>query len=307
MNALFIDFGGAVMFCSRRRFGLLVVMVVAIATAIFSAHTHARPAQTAFKVDVSGKGAPMILIPGLTSSGEVWKETVAKFSDRYECHVLTLAGFAGVPPVTEPSLASVKKQIVEYIDAKQMKRPVVVGHSLGGFMALSIAADFPDKLGKIVIVDSLPALGAVQMPDITPDQLKSMAGRMREASKTQDADAFAAQQKRSVQSMVTKPEDVERVLAWGKASDKTTVLNAMHDLMASDLRNEVALIKVPALVLGSWYAYKDFTKRAAVENTFKTQYQKLAGATIALSDTGLHFLMYDDPQWMFAQMEKFLK
>jgi pimeloyl-ACP methyl ester carboxylesterase len=298
-------------FSCARRVGLFVVLFIAIWVANSGhADTTAPPATAstaAFKVEISGKGAPMILIPGLTSSGEVWKDTVARFSDRYECHVITLAGFAGVPPIAEPSLATMKKQIVDYIDAKKFKKPVVVGHSLGGFMALSIAADFPDKLGKIVIVDSLPALGAVQMPDITPEQLKTMAARMRDASKTQDAEAFAAQQKRSVQSMVTKPQDVERVLAWGKASDKVTVLNAMHDLMATDLRSDIARIKVPTLVLGSWYAYKDFTTRAAVENTFKTQYQKLNGATIALSDTGLHFLMYDDAPWMFAQMEKFLQ
>jgi pimeloyl-ACP methyl ester carboxylesterase len=289
--------------CLTRRVGLIITVFIAILTANFS---HAR-APTAFKVEVTGNGPAMILIPGLTSSGEVWKETVAKFSGRYECHVLTLAGFAGVAPIAEPALATVKKQIVEYIDAKKLMKPIIVGHSLGGFMALSIASEFPDKPGKIIIVDSLPALGALQMPDITPEQLKSMAARMRDAAKTQDADAFAAQQKRSVQSMVTRPEDVERVFAWGKASDKTTVLNAMHDIMATDLRSDIARINVPALVLGSWYGYKDFTTRAAVENTFKTQYQKLKGATIALSDTGLHFLMYDDPQWMFAQMEKFLK
>jgi pimeloyl-ACP methyl ester carboxylesterase len=297
-------------FCPPRRFGFWFVIAVAIVVANLSGNARAQSAPNAFKVEVigkGGKGAPMILIPGLTSSGEVWKETVSKFSDRYECHVLTLAGFAGVAPMAEPSLATVTKQIVEYIDAKKFVKPVVVGHSLGGFLALSIASEFPDKLGRIIIVDSLPALGAVQMPDITPEQLKSMAARMRDASKTQDAEAFAAQQKRSVQGMVTKSEDVERVMAWGRASDKTTVLNAMHDIMATDLRADIAKIKVPALILGSWYAYKDFTTRAAVETTFKTQYQKLNGATIALSDTGLHFLMYDDPQWMFAQMEKFLK
>ena len=37
----------------------------------------------------------MILIPGLTCGGDVWKSTVEHFKDRYECHVLTLAGFAG--------------------------------------------------------------------------------------------------------------------------------------------------------------------------------------------------------------------
>jgi N-formylmaleamate deformylase len=47
-----------------------------------------------FRVQVSGYGQPMILIPGLASSGEIWNSTVDRYARTYECHVLTLAGFA---------------------------------------------------------------------------------------------------------------------------------------------------------------------------------------------------------------------
>ncbi len=272
---------------------------------LFSTFTFAAP--TSFTVEVTGKGKPIIFIPGLASKGEVWKDTVAQFSNRYECHVLTLAGFAGVPPISAPLLATVQKELVDYIDAKHMDRPIIVGHSLGGFLALRMAADTPSKVGRVVIIDSLPALGAVQMPDITPEQLKSMAARMREGMKSQDSAAFAENQRRSVTSMVTKPADVERVMAWGAKSDGGTVINAMHDLIATDLRADIARIKSPTLVLGTWIAYKEYTTRAAVENTFKTQYQKLDGVTIEVADTARHFIMYDDSEWMFERMEKFLK
>ncbi len=271
----------------------------------FSAFAFAAP--TSFTVEVTGTGKPIIFIPGLASSGEVWKDTVAQFSNRYECHVVTLAGFAGVAPISVPLLPTVQKELVEYIDAKKLDRPIIVGHSLGGFLALRMGADTPAKVGRLVIVDSLPALGAVQMPDITPDQLKSMATRMRDNMKSQDAATFAEGQRRSVASMVNKPEDVERVLGWGKKSDGATVMNAMHDLIATDLRQDIARIKSPTLVLGTWIVYKEYTTRAAVENTFKTQYQKLSGVTIEVADTARHFIMYDDPKWMFERMEKFLK
>jgi pimeloyl-ACP methyl ester carboxylesterase len=278
------------------------VLAVSLLVSVF-----AFAAPTSFTVEVTGKGKPIILIPGLASSGEVWKETVAQFSNRYECHVVTLAGFAGVAPITTPLLATAQKELVEYIDAKKLDRPIIVGHSLGGFLALRMGADTPAKVGRLVIVDSLPALGAVQMPDITPDQLKSMAARMRDGKKSQDAATFAEGQRRSVASMVTKPDDLDRVLGWGRKSDGVTVINAMHDLIATDLRQEIERIKSPTLVLGTWIAYKEYTTRAAVENTFKTQYQKLNGVTIEVADTARHFIMYDDPKWMFERMEKFLK
>jgi pimeloyl-ACP methyl ester carboxylesterase len=281
-----------------RQFALAVSLLVSV---------FAFAAPTSFTVEVSGKGKPIIFIPGLASSGEVWKDTVAQFSGRYECHVITLAGFAGVTPIATPLLSTVQKDLVEYIDAKKLDRPIIVGHSLGGFLALRMGADAPAKVGRLVIVDSLPALGAVQMPDITPDQLKSMAARMRDGMKNQDAATFAESQRRSVASMVTKPDDLERVLGWGRKSDGATVMNAMHDLIATDLRQDIERIKSPTLVLGTWIAYKEYTTRAAVENTFKTQYQKLSGVTIEVADTARHFIMYDDPNWMFERMEKFLK
>jgi hypothetical protein len=44
-------------------------------------------AQTYFTTEVIGKGKPMILIHGLYCNGEVWKETVDRYKDKYECHV----------------------------------------------------------------------------------------------------------------------------------------------------------------------------------------------------------------------------
>ena len=85
----------------------------------------------------------MILIPGLMSSGDTWKSTVARYQDRFRCHVLTLAGFAGVPPIKDPLLATVRRELVAYIRAQRLDRPVIVGHSLGGTLALAIAAEHP--------------------------------------------------------------------------------------------------------------------------------------------------------------------
>ena len=290
------------------------ILLMAVASGFFTIAypAFAAPAEspTAFKVEVTGKGAPIILIPGLASSGEVWASTVKQFcgsNGKYECHVLTLAGFAGVAPIPTPLLATVAKEIVEYADAKKMIRPIIIGHSLGGFLALQLGINHADRFGRLVIVDSLPALGAVQMPDITPEQLKSMAARMRDGMKSQDAKTFAEGQRRSAAGMVTSPEDLERVLGWGSKSDGNTVMNTMHDLIATDLRQDIARIKTPTLVLGSWYAYKDFAKRNDIENTFKLQYQKLSGVTIELADTAKHFIMLDEPKWMFERINAFLK
>lgn len=265
---------------------------------------------TAFTVDITGQGRPLILIPGLASSGEVWQGTVARLcgpKTGRACHVLTLAGFAGVAPIEGDLLAQAEQQLADYISTHKLGRPAIIGHSLGGFLALKMAIDHPAQTGKLLIVDSLPALGAVQMPSITPEQLQAMSSQMQSAMRAQDAASSSASQRRAVAGMASAPADVERIIGWGQRSDRETVIRAMGTLMTSDLRQEVARITSPTLVLGTWIAYKDYAPRAAIEATFQQQYAQLPGVQIALADTARHFIMYDQPDWMHARIEQFLE
>ena len=199
----------------------------------------AAAAPTLFQVQVSGHGAPMVLIPGLASSGDVWQSTVERYSKNYECHVLTLAGFAGVPPAANFSLPAVESELSAYITAKGLQHPVIVGHSLGGFLALSLAAHHPDLTGALIIVDSLPAMGAAGNPSATSADLAAMAGKMK-AGMLAESDADRLKSNRGyVTTMVTAPADVDRVAAWSKDSDWHTEVNAMAEMMETDLRHEL--------------------------------------------------------------------
>src|SRR5450432_2901769 len=114
---------------------------------------------TSFGVAVSGHGRPVILIPGLGCPGSVWDETVAHLST-HETHVLTLSGFAGRAPITAPLAATVRVELAAYIRDRHLDHPIVIGHSLGGFIAYWLAETEPDLVGPVIIVDAAPALGA---------------------------------------------------------------------------------------------------------------------------------------------------
>lgn len=287
---------------------MLNKIIAALAATLALGHAAAAE-HPAFKVDVTGTGAPIILIPGLASSGSVWDGTVARFcgDGKRQCHVLTLAGFAGQPAIKEALLPAVEQQLHAYINEKNFKQPVVIGHSLGGVLALKLAADYPEQVGQLVIVDSLPALGAIQAPNMTSAQLKQMAEGMRGAMRSQDAEAFKTAQLRNMRSMITKQEDMDRVLAAGRQSDRDTVIDAMADLMASDLREDISRIKAPTLVLGTWIAYKDYAPKEATTAVYTTQFARLKGARIEMADNARHFIMYDDPAWMYDRIDNFLK
>jgi pimeloyl-ACP methyl ester carboxylesterase len=278
----------------------LLLLIAALATAA--------PAASPFEVKVTGHGQPMILIPGLSSAGETWDTTVDHYKDRFECHVLTLAGFAGVPRIEGPMLEQVRDGVAAYIREKHLDKPVIVGHSLGGFLALWIGATYPDLAGKLVIVDSYPFLPAVYDPKITPEEAKANAEQARKYMGGQSQDMYERYVKSGVTTrmMVTSDANLDRIIAWGLASDKTAVSDAMYEMMTIDLRDQIARIHTPVLVLGTWVGMKDYTDHDKTIANLNAQYSKLAGARIRLNDTARHFVMWDDPQWMFAQMDPFL-
>lgn len=120
----------------------------------------ARSAPTSFRVSVHGKGKPVIFIPGLACGGEVWDATVAHLGDNYESHVLSLAGFAGTPTIAAALLPTVHDELIHYIRDQHLVRPILVGHSLGGFMSFWI------KIVAPVLVIAADGDGEIPRPAV---------------------------------------------------------------------------------------------------------------------------------------------
>ncbi len=269
-------------------------------------------AQSSFNVTVSGQGETMILIPGLACSAEVWDETVNKYADKYECHVLNLAGFGSLEALEKPSLEMVKSELVEYIKANKLENSIIMGHSLGGFLSLWLSAENPEFFNKIVIVDAVPFLSALYQPGATEETVMYTGESMFNRTKNMTDDQYAMQQKFTIMSMVSDPEKVEKVLEWGKKSDRKTVSYAMAELMKTDLRDDVAKINKPVLILGSWdeaavkSAFPDMTKEMMTE-MYASQYKNLKGHRLKMAEKARHFIMYDDPIWFYNEIDSFLK
>jgi N-formylmaleamate deformylase len=269
-----------------------------------------RPAaHPSFGVKVVGKGRPVLLIPGLTCPGAVWDETVARYQGQYQCHVISLAGFGGLAPqqpVPTHLLQETRDQLLAYVKTQKLSRPVVIGHSLGGFLALWMAATDPTALGPLEIVDSLPFLAAVPNSATTVETARPQAEQMRQQMGKGRMTMPAERQ--MVAGMVTDTARITQVARWGLASDPATVAQAMYDMYTTDLRADVARITQPVLVLGTWVAYKQYgATKEGTRAIFTQQYAQLPQARIELSEAGRHFVMYDDTAWFFGQTDAFLK
>jgi pimeloyl-ACP methyl ester carboxylesterase len=283
----------------------LWTVVVAVAASVAISGRFAEYKRV-FDVEVAGAGPPVILIPGLATTGEVWAATVARYEGRHEVHTLTLAGFGGPEPLGEPFLPRVAEAILDYIEERRLVRPVLVGHSLGGFVALDAASRAPDRIGGVVAVDGVPFLPALADPTATPAAMADQAKAIRTMHGSMTREQFAAQTGLALRAMITAPGDVTRAQRWTEQTDPAAAGIAMAELMTTDLRPALCRVTAPILLigaLGSAPAPMHDTFRAA----YRAQMAQAPRATVVFADRARHFVMLDDPAFFHAALDGFLR
>ena len=284
-----------------------LIMACLFAGPVLAEDSATKPATPAFSVKVTGSGRPMILIPGMSCGGDVWNATVEHFKNQYECHVLTLAGFAGQPAIGTPFLPQVRTELQKYIEDKKLDHPVIIGHSLGGFLAYWIAATAPQKVGPVIAVDGLPFLPQLFNPAATAESMKPMAEQFRAMTSSQSTEAFAASNRRALEGMITDTKNVDAVEATSKKSDPKSVAEATYEMLTVDLRPLMKDIRTPVLLLGAGSDMTDPAKRAAGEAVYKQQVASIPNHKVVLATNSLHFIQLDQPQFFYTQVEAFLK
>lgn len=257
---------------------------------------------------VRGSGVPVLMIPGLSSSAQVWDETCAALQPQVQCLIAQLPGFAGAPAGPQPAqfLEAMRDQLQGLLKAQAPKRVTVMGHSLGGTLALMLAAQ-PDaqQIERLVIVDSLPFLPGIQNPNATVESVRPQMAAMRDAMSS--AKPQAAQLKPMMSGMSKSPARVDQLVQWGLDSDPATVAQAMYELWTTDLRPLLPKIKVPTLVFGAWAAYAPMgSSQDIVTRLYQGQYAGLEGVQIKVSQAGYHFLMWDDPALVQQSTREFM-
>lgn len=261
-----------------------------------------------FGVKVVGQGPAVILIPGVASSGEVWQSTVETLQADYQLHILTLAGFAGVQPIPMQSwgegyLATQQQAILRYINEQKLNKPVVIGHSLGGYLALALAANAPEQIGAAINVDGLPALGALFAQSNSQNAAQGSAGNNQPQQQRGGFDPMAM-----AKSMANNEQWQQRIVADMYRSDGATSGRVMGELMRADLRPQLANIRVPVLTLG---ALQHGAPHSTAEQVQKNYENQLANAptqyhSFAFARDSKHFIMADAPEWLNQQIQQFL-
>ncbi|MCD8178850.1 MAG: alpha/beta hydrolase [Tannerellaceae bacterium] len=168
---------------------------------------------------------------------------------------------------------------------------------MGGGLALAIAADFPDLVKKIIVVDALPCLMVITNPHfISSGNCSGMINQIV----SMNEDQFAHMLKMNAAGLTINPSKFEEIIKWGMDSDRETYAKIVCDFSNTDLREQIRNITVPSLIILEPHFRN-------IESPIKEQYKNLSTAQIIYANKGLHFVMFDDKEWFINEVREFIK
>jgi len=242
-------------------------------------------------VQVEGSGPDVILIPGLTASRDMWRSTVAAVPG-YRYHLVQVNGFAGTKadgnasgPVVEP----VAGEIARYIAEQRLNKPALIGHSMGGTLAMMVSARQPQAAGKVMVVDMLP-----RPSGLFGGGLALLGGFAEQLAATADG-------RQLLGNLIGRFGATN----GARTSDPDVVARATHDLGRTDLGPELPRIGAPMTVLFATPGVGTREHQLAVED-YRNGYSGARTAKLRPIPQSGHMIMFDQPARFRKEVKDFL-
>ncbi len=252
------------------------------------------------KVEVKGKGSPIVFLPGFTCPGEVWTDMVTPLEGHYECHLVSYPGFNGIIAPDTLWYETVTNLLNDYLSSNFAEKPVLIGHSVGGLFAMQLAVNNSEICSKIILVDALSAMATVMMPGVPLESISSDSPYSKNIMAMND-EQFAGMATQMA-SFMTKNEDKKATIAqWMQEADRKTYVNGYTDILKVDIRKDLSNITVPTLVLAAVPMSLEQTQKI-----MEDQYAALVNKKVEYIENSGHFIMFDQTQWLLTQIQSFL-
>lgn len=283
-------------------------------------HHHAEFASDRIHVRVDGDmdGRDIILIPGLSSSPEIWQGTVDHLTAQdgvgWRVHRIHVQGFAGAPAegnaqtgaTPTPVAAPVAEEIARYIAEQGLEKPAVVGHSMGGTIGLMLAARHPDSVGKLMVVDMIPFMGAMfAPPGASNEAITTMADQVYAGMAYVSRAEYDQRATVSLTGMIATEGLRAGPLEDSRTSDQKVSAAAFRELIVTDLRPELSRIVAPTEVMYVKFNDPRMTPEIT-DQIFRSSFANLPGVTLKRIDDSAHFIMLDQRQAFYGELDAFL-
>ena len=293
-----------------KRRGILIGALLALAACATAPETpQAGFTSEHISVVTRGSGRDVILIPGLSSSRDIWNTTADALDDTYRVHLIQLNGFAGAPVGANADgevSAPAAEEIARYIRENNLDHPAVIGHSMGGTIGMMLAARHPDAVGKLMVVDMFPFMGAMfGGPGATPDSVRPIADQIRAGMRMAPQGVVSDQTRATINTMVRTEAARPEIIEHARQSTVGVTANAFHELIVTDLRPELPNIRAPFTVLYVIPPQAPVTPEQ-YDGFMRASYASVPTARIVKIEESYHFIMIDQFDRFMGEVNTFL-
>jgi len=268
-------------------------------------------------VERFGQGSPaLILIPGLSMGAWTWTGQIATFSADHAVYAVTIDGFDGTPTAPPPIIAKADAAIVQLVRQENLVKPVLVGHSIGGHVALRLVEENADLFACAVLVDVMPYFPP-PTPGQSPAQREQGIEQLADGIQTAPDWLYEEQTRSMIAGMVTDNREADTVAQHSLTSDRATLAAAMTEMSTEDLRPHLSDIAVPVLVVApvsqqapymnaALRALSPDQLNATIHDWYQSQYVGAKMVTVETIANSKHFIMLDQPDALNAAIKSFL-
>ena len=263
--------------CQPARFVCLGSLLL-LATALSAA-----PAETEAPEWIEGRGQnEVVLIHGLGASNEIWQDLTPYIVSTFNVFLYELHGHGQTPPLRNPTIAAEAAALRAWIEEKGLIYPTLVGHGMGGMIAMQYTFDHPGDVQRLIVIDAGPR-------QLASDEQKAQVAR----ALLDDYDRFVAAHYLDI-SFDSEINDlaVDMALRTDSASFASLLLSSFD----WDLTDRLPRQSVPMLVIGS----ESFLPVQGEESTYLEQYGFSNARALSfkrVEKTG-HYLMLENPTYL---------
>ncbi|MBX9797236.1 alpha/beta hydrolase [Sphingomonas sp.] len=247
-------------------------------------------------------GTPVILIPGLASPRAVWDGVAPDLAKTHRVYLVQVNGFGGDAAGDNGKaglLDGIAADLNSYIAKHKLQKPAIIGHSMGGFLAMMMGARYPAATGRVMVVDALPFFSLLYDPGMTVEKARAFAEQARAQTLAAPAPAAPVTADPGGIWSIT-PEGRIKVANWGAKADPKVTAQALYEVMTTDLRPELA--KVTARPFTVLYATGAGPRAKVI---WESSYAGSPATLVPVADSW-HFIMLDQPARFSAALNAFL-
>lgn len=103
-----------------------------------------------------GHGEPLVLLHGLFGSADNWLGVAPRLAEKFQVYLVDLRNHGQSPHAAEMSYPLMAADVAEFFTTHDLESASVIGHSMGGKVAMRFALDFPARVKKLIVVDMAP-------------------------------------------------------------------------------------------------------------------------------------------------------